>query len=223
MNLRLAHRIYPTGEAWIRSRRKRVSDLIICSLITPPAFVIFVASVVIIAITRGRPIFYNQCRVGRDGKLFTIHKLRTWTPDDHYKTNVGELLNILGADETPQIIYDIWRGKMGVIGARPLVPGDFDTMRALLGDQDYTKWCQAYTACYPSWMSAFSQRSRLFVPQSTDYLLARFKWEVWYYTNARWDIDIRIFFRSLVMWCTDPRKLARAVVACIRSPSGCSK
>lgn len=223
MNLRLAHRIYPTGEAWIRSRRKRVSDLVICSVITPPACIIFVLSVVAIAITRGRPIFYNQRRVGRDGKHFVIHKLRTWTPDDRHKTNVGELLNILGADETPQIIYDIWRGKMGVIGARALIADDFIVMRRVLGDERYAQWYRAYTVCRPGWMSAFSQRGRRYVPQSREYLLTRYHWETWYHANARWDVDIRIFFRSLAMWCTDPRKLAKAIVECVRAPSDYSK
>lgn len=176
-------------------------------------------SAIIIAITNGRPIFFRQSRVGRDGRHFTIHKLRTWTSDDRSKTNIGELLNIFGADETPQILYDIWRGKMGVIGARALVPGDFEVMRRLLGKDDYARWYRAYTVCRPSWMSAFSQRSRLFVPQSRAYLMARYKWEVWYHANARWDVDIRIFFRSLAMWCTDPKKLIRAFVACLRSPT----
>lgn len=210
--------VYPTGEAWIRSRRKRASDLMICCIIMPPAILFFILSSLAILVFHGRPLLFRQIRVGRDGRHFVLHKLRTCIVEGR-PTNLGQLLNILGADETPQIIYDIWRGKMGVIGARPLVPGDFDTMRRLLGEQEYRRWHRAYIVCYPSWMSAFSQRSRLYEPQSTEYLLARHKWEVWYHANARWDVDIRIFFRSLAMWCTDPKKLLKAVIECIKSPA----
>ncbi len=218
MERTLWHQLYPTGERWIRSRRKRVSDLIICSIITPPAILFFLISSIAVLVFHGRPLLFKQIRVGRDGRHFVMHKLRTCIIEGH-PTNLGQLLNVLGADETPQILYDVWRGKMGIIGARPLIPGDFDTMRRLLGECEYARWHRAYTACYPSWMSAFSQRSRLYAPQSPEYLWARHKWEIWYYAHARWDIDVRIFFRSLAMWCTDPRELSTSIYRCVTSPA----
>ncbi len=77
------------------------------------------------------PVFFTQKRVGKDKKFFYLHKFRTMkmsTPHDvpthmlqnpeQYITRVGRILRKTSLDELPQI-WDIWRGKMSVIGPRP--------------------------------------------------------------------------------------------------------
>ena len=77
------------------------------------------------------PIFFTQKRVGKDGHFFYLHKFRSMkmsTPHDvpthqlsdpdQYITRVGRLLRKTSLDELPQI-WDIFRGKMSVIGPRP--------------------------------------------------------------------------------------------------------
>lgn len=77
------------------------------------------------------PIFFKQKRVGKNGKFFLIHKFRTMkmnTPHDipthqltnpeQYITRVGGILRKTSLDEIPQI-WDIFRGKMSIIGPRP--------------------------------------------------------------------------------------------------------
>lgn len=199
------------GESWIRSKRKRLFDFCLLVIIWPPAFVIALLSTITLWAMCGNNILFRQTRIGRDGKHFTIHKLRTMPPGSNKLTCLGELLNVLGADETPQILYDIGRGVMGVIGARPLIPEDFSKMRAALGRHRYRKWYRAYTACRPGWMSAFSQPSRKYVAQAPAYLLARYRYEVWYFKHASLTVDLAIFFRSLTMWCTDMPRLLRAI------------
>lgn len=77
------------------------------------------------------PIFFTQKRVGKDKKFFCLHKFRSMkmsTPHDvpthqlsdpeQYITRVGRVLRKTSLDELPQI-WDIFRGKMSIIGPRP--------------------------------------------------------------------------------------------------------
>ena len=76
-------------------------------------------------------IIFTQKRIGKDKKFFMLHKFRsmkTDTPHDvpthqfehpeQYITRVGRILRKTSLDEIPQI-WDIFRGKMSIIGPRP--------------------------------------------------------------------------------------------------------
>ena len=76
------------------------------------------------------PVFFKQKRVGKNKKLFWLHKFRsmkTKTPDvpthllenpQQYITRVGRFLRKTSLDELPQM-FDILIGKMSIIGPRP--------------------------------------------------------------------------------------------------------
>lgn len=77
------------------------------------------------------PVLFTQKRVGKDGHFFELHKFRTMklsTPHDvpthqlrnpeQYITKIGHMLRRTSLDELPQI-WDIFRGKMSIIGPRP--------------------------------------------------------------------------------------------------------
>ena len=78
------------------------------------------------------PIFYQQKRVGKGGKIFTFIKFRTskpkidtgvvWTQkDDKWITKTGQLLRKWHLDEIPQLI-NILSGQMVFVGPRPERP-----------------------------------------------------------------------------------------------------
>lgn len=84
------------------------------------------------------PVFFTQKRVGKDGLYFMLHKYRSMkmsTPHDvpthelsdpeQYITKVGGFLRRTSLDELPQI-WDIFRGKMSIIGPRPALWNQYD-------------------------------------------------------------------------------------------------
>jgi lipopolysaccharide/colanic/teichoic acid biosynthesis glycosyltransferase len=80
------------------------------------------------------PLFYRGRRVGKDGKVFTMFKLRTLRhgvesqigvhllqeDSDHF-TRVGRLVRRTKLDEIPQF-WNVIRGEMTIIGPRPVRP-----------------------------------------------------------------------------------------------------
>jgi sugar transferase (PEP-CTERM system associated) len=80
------------------------------------------------------PVFFSQERVGQDGKVFLLYKLRSmrmgaedmsgpvWaSKDDPRVTRVGCVLRKTRLDETPQM-FNVLMGEMSFIGPRPERP-----------------------------------------------------------------------------------------------------
>ena len=94
----------------------------------------------------GGPAFFCQKRVGRGGKLFTCHKLRTMTvkhsgstvsvAGDSRITPFGAKLRHYKIDELPGL-WDVLIGNMSFVGPRPDVPGYADKLEG--DDRDVLK------------------------------------------------------------------------------------
>ncbi|MDD2481298.1 MAG: exopolysaccharide biosynthesis polyprenyl glycosylphosphotransferase [Lutispora sp.] len=112
---------------------KRFMDIfiaLIALLVTLPLMVVF--GVLIILESNGS-CFYSQTRVGKDGKLFTIYKLRSmyidaekggprWAQEnDPRVTKIGRYIRKTRIDEIPQLI-NIIKGDMSMVGPRPERP-----------------------------------------------------------------------------------------------------
>ena len=82
--------------------------------------------------------FFTQIRVGKNGKLFKVIKIRTMkidngisttvtTGNDSRITRLGSILRKTKIDELPQLI-NVLLGQMSFVGPRPDVPGYLDSL-----------------------------------------------------------------------------------------------
>jgi lipopolysaccharide/colanic/teichoic acid biosynthesis glycosyltransferase len=125
--------IQPLGCRWYPPCKVLLDFTLALVLLVFLAPVILLVAALVKATSRG-PAFYTQTRVGRNGRLFTIFKIRTmihdceslsgprWSiPGDPRVTGIGRFLRQTHLDELPQL-FNVLRGEMSLIGPRPERP-----------------------------------------------------------------------------------------------------
>jgi len=139
-----AHSVDPRGWHFaVKYVVDRVVALVFVVLLSP----LLVGAALATYLSLGRPIFFRQRRVGRDGVAFDMLKFRTmcgapeergeadaeWAraqlkdsnaqldiaaPTEDLRTPVGKLLRRLSIDELPQL-FNVLLGHMSIVGPRP--------------------------------------------------------------------------------------------------------
>ena len=120
---------------------KRLIDLCgaaIGLIVTAPVVLLCMAW---IKLVDGGPVLYEQWRVGRDGWLFRIYKLRTMRQDaetggarfasdgDSRVLRGCQWMRLSHVDELPQL-WNIFWGDMSLVGPRPERPEIIDRLKA---------------------------------------------------------------------------------------------
>jgi exopolysaccharide biosynthesis polyprenyl glycosylphosphotransferase len=130
---------------------KRTMDVSLSLLVLLVLLPLELLAAAAIVVESGRPVFFKQQRVGKNGRRFTVYKFRTMTQDaeSHLKeleaqnelgdsggrmfkmrkdprvTRVGAILRKLSLDEFPQFL-NVVRGEMSVVGPRPPLPEEVE-------------------------------------------------------------------------------------------------
>ena len=177
-----------------------VGSLVALILLAP----VFAALAVMIKLDSRGPVFFRQKRVGRDGRVFRMLKLRTMVsdaeerrdevahlneadglfkiPDDPRITRVGGVLRRLSMDELPQLL-NVLRGEMSLVGPRPL---------SLEDDIRVEGWYRRRLHLTPGmtgrWQILGSARVPLGEMVKLDYLYVA-NWSLW--------TDVKILLRTL--------------------------
>ncbi len=134
---------------------KRALDVVLVILAVPVALPLIGIAALLLWIEGGSAL-YRQARLGMDGRVFSILKLRTMVRDadrqlegylatdpdlraewdilqklrnDPRITSVGAFLRKTSVDELPQL-WNVLRGDMSLVGPRPMLPEQL----ALYGD-----------------------------------------------------------------------------------------
>jgi lipopolysaccharide/colanic/teichoic acid biosynthesis glycosyltransferase len=185
---------------YLGSRRKRALDLAIAgplALISAP--VVGLAALAVRLESHGHPI-YRQTRVGKDGHVFEVLKLRTMVSGaetmgagmavdegDTRITRVGAFLRRTSIDELPNMI-NVLRGEMSLIGPRPTIQVQVD---------QYTDRQRRRLDALPG-LSGWAQvngRASLPWPE-------RIELDLWYLEHASLRLDLRILVLTARMAVT---------------------
>ena len=150
--------VEPVAAVSWRRVAKRAFDVVGATALLLLASPIIALAALAIRLTSGPGVLFRQQRVGRDGELFTVYKLRTMVrdaedrlaelrerneapgpmfkmADDPRVTPVGRFLRKTSIDELPQL-FNVIRGDMSLVGPRPALPVEAeqwnDTLRERL-------------------------------------------------------------------------------------------
>jgi exopolysaccharide biosynthesis polyprenyl glycosylphosphotransferase len=127
---------FAEGEKGLLEAPKRLIDFILALIGIIISLFLFPILALLIKLTSSGPIFFQQIRTGKNGKLFLAIKFRTMVVDaekngpqwaqknDFRVTPIGKYLRKLRLDEIPQL-FNIIRGEMSFVGPRPERP-EFD-------------------------------------------------------------------------------------------------
>ena len=173
---------------------KRLLDLVIAgigTLITAP--VVAVLALAIRIESPGHPI-YRQTRVGKDGELFQIYKLRTMVPGaefigaglaiqegDERITRLGTFVRRYSLDELPNL-WNVLRGEMSIVGPRP-------TLQVQV--EQYTERQRGRLAVKPGITGWAQINGRAALPWAE-----RIELDLWYVEHQSLLLDVRILLRT---------------------------
>ncbi|MCQ6280001.1 sugar transferase [Bacillus sp. EB600] len=177
---------------------KRTFDLIFALILMPLVLIIVTVCGVLIKLEDGGSVFYLGKRLGKDGKVFKMYKLRTMkvnAPDirnndgstynsseDPRLTVIGKFIRKTSIDEIPQVL-NVIKGDMAIVGPRPDLPEvinkySIEQKKKITVRPGITGYSQAYF--------------RNSIEMNT-----KFKNDVYYIENISLMLDIKIIFKTL--------------------------
>jgi lipopolysaccharide/colanic/teichoic acid biosynthesis glycosyltransferase len=180
-------------------RAKRATDLLCGLVLLVPLVPVCAAALIANALASRGPLLFRQPRVGRNGEVFSIYKLRTMTPssseagewtaeNDPRITVVGRVLRRTHLDELPQAL-NILRGELSVVGPRP----------------EQVHYVQKLEASIPYYNLRHSVRpgltgwAQVMYPYGANEhdALQKLQFELYYIRHQRFVLDVQVMVRTV--------------------------
>ncbi|HUK94739.1 MAG TPA: sugar transferase [Gaiellaceae bacterium] len=186
---------------------KHVADRIVAATILVIGAPVFIALSIGTLRSVGRPIFFRQPRIGRDGRHFQMLKFRSMRgttepvvlPDlphdtapggiegDDRRTSFGTFMRRTSLDELPQLL-NVLRGEMSLIGPRPERPDFvrlFERNVHRYGDRHRVK------SGITGWAQVHGLRGRTSLSD-------RVEWDNYYIENWSLWLDVKILLLTVL-------------------------
>jgi lipopolysaccharide/colanic/teichoic acid biosynthesis glycosyltransferase len=176
---------------------KRALDLVvggIGTLLTAP--IVALLALAIRIESPGHPL-YRQSRAGRDGKEFSIYKLRTMVHGAEFTgaglaiqegdmriTRIGAFLRRYSLDELPNL-WNVLGGEMSIVGPRPTLPVQV---------RQYTERQRGRLEVKPGITGWAQINGRAALPWPD-----RIELDLWYVEHRSLTLDLRIIARTVRM------------------------
>ncbi len=175
---------------------KRLMDLVLAGALLLVSLLFYLPIILAIILETGRPIFFNEERIGRHGRTITITKFRSMTNDSDFNTRrvtrVGRWLRRTRLDELPQLLSVLY-GDQSLVGPRPERPEyveaygqeiPYYNARHLV-TPGLSGWAQLYQANHPHFrVSASATKEKL-------------SYDLYYVKNRSLWLDVAIALKTI--------------------------
>ena len=180
---------------------KRISDIVIASLILVLISPLLLAIAIGVKLSSPGPVIFKQRRNGLDGEEIVIYKFRSMTTqddgpvvkqatkDDPRTTKFGAFLRHTSLDELPQFI-NVLQGRMSVVGPRP---------HAVAHNQIYRELIKAYMVRHKvkpgitGWAQVNGFRGET---ETVEKMRGRVEYDLEYLRNWSLALDLQIIART---------------------------
>lgn len=181
-------------------KTKRLLDILLSILLLGILSPFVILSALAIKLDSPGQVFYRQDRVGKDGKVFILFKLRSmvnnaetgkalWAQsNDPRVTRVGKWLRLTRIDEVPQL-YNVLKGDMSLIGPRPERP---EFVTDLEKDIPYYSIRHTVRPGLTGWAQVNYRYAA-----SADDALVKLEYDVYYIKNMSLILDLQILLKTV--------------------------
>ncbi|WP_157271259.1 undecaprenyl-phosphate glucose phosphotransferase [Azohydromonas aeria] len=180
---------------------KRISDLVMASLILVLISPLLLAIAVGVKLSSPGPVIFKQRRNGLDGSEILVYKFRSMTCQDNGAvvrqatrhdpriTRFGAFLRRTSLDELPQF-FNVLQGSMSIVGPRP---------HAVAHNEEYRKLIKAYMVRHKvkpgitGWAQVNGHRGET---DTVHKMQARVEYDLEYLRNWSLALDLHIMMRT---------------------------
>ena len=181
---------------------KRVSDVILASVILILISPLLLAIAIGVKLTSPGPVIFKQRRNGLDGDEIIVYKFRSMraqdngsvvrqaTKDDPRITPFGAFIRRTSLDELPQF-FNVLQGRMSIVGPRP---------HAVAHNEEYRRIIKAYMVRHKvkpgitGWAQVNGHRGET---DTIEKMKARVEYDLEYLRNWSLGLDLQIIVRTI--------------------------